>query len=62
MIPEAEELGLPLRHLIYGKRTASFRIIFDIQDDSAEGPRVRILRIWRGARHVLTAQDIESEQ
>jgi len=59
--PESDELGVPVRHLIYGKRSASFRIIFDIQDQAAEGPRVRVLRIWRGARDAVAAQDVETE-
>jgi hypothetical protein len=27
-----------------------------------KGPRVRVLRIWHGARDHLTAEDIETEQ
>jgi hypothetical protein len=38
-----------------------YRIIFDIQEDSEEGPRVRVLRIWRAVRDALTAEDIETE-
>ena len=47
---EADELGRPVRHLLYGKRTGVYRIIFDIQEASEEGPRARVLRIWHGAR------------
>ena len=61
VIPEAEEVGRPLRHLLYGKRTGVYRIIFDIQEDSEEGPRVRVLRIWRAVRDTLTAEDLEIE-
>jgi plasmid stabilization system protein ParE len=61
MIPEADEIGSPLRHLLYGKRTGLYRIIFDIQEDSEEGPRVRVLRIWHGVRDAITAEDIETE-
>ncbi len=60
MIPEADELGAPLRHLLYGRRTSVYRIIFDMQEDSEEGPRVRVLRIWHGVRDALTAEDIEA--
>jgi len=60
-VPEAEELGHPARHLLYGKRTGQYRIIFDIQETSAEGQRVRVLRIWHGSRDALTAADIETE-
>jgi plasmid stabilization system protein ParE len=45
IIREADELGHAARHLLYGKRTAVYRIIFDIQEESEEGPRVRVLRI-----------------
>lgn len=62
VIPEADELGSPVRHLLYGKRTAIYRIVFDIQEASEEGPRVRVLRIWHGARDRITAEDIETAQ
>ena len=58
VIPEADELGAPLRHLLYGRRTSVYRIIFDLQEDADEGPRVRVLRIWPGVRDALTAEDI----
>ena len=57
-ISEADELSHPARHLLYGKRTGQYRIIFDIQEESEEGPRVRVLRIWHGSRDALTASDI----
>src|SRR4051794_6419347 len=57
-ITEADEIGKPLRQLLYGKRTGTYRIIFDIQEDSEEGPRVRILRIWHGSRNEITVSDI----
>jgi plasmid stabilization system protein ParE len=62
MIPEADEFGRPVRHLLYGKRTSVYRIIFDIQEESEEGPRVRVLRIWHGSRDRITAEDIETAQ
>jgi plasmid stabilization system protein ParE len=61
VIPEADELGRSVRHLLYGKRTSVYRIIFDIQEMSEEGPRVRVLRIWHGARAPIAAEDIASE-
>jgi plasmid stabilization system protein ParE len=61
VIPEAAELGRPLRHLLYGRRTSVYRIIFDIQAASEEGPRVRVLRIWHGARAPLRTEDIAPE-
>ena len=61
MIPEAGELGHPARHLLFGKRTGQYRIIFDIQEASDEGPRVRILRIWHGSRDAIAAADITAD-
>lgn len=61
VISEATELGRPVRHLLYGKRTATYRIIFDIEEESEEGPRVRVLRIWCGARDQIEAQDITEQ-
>ena len=59
LIPEADELSHPARHLLYGKRPAVYRIIFDIQEESEEGPRVRVLRVWYGARDAVDLQDLE---
>ena len=61
VIAEANELGHVARHLLYGKRTGVYRIIFDIQEVSEQGPRVRVLRIWHGARDAITAADIETD-
>ncbi len=60
VIPEADELGHLARHLLYGKRTGQYRVIFDIQEESEEGPRVRVLRIWHGSRDAITTADIET--
>lgn len=60
VITEADELGYPVRHLLYGKRNGQYRIIFDIQETSDEGPRVRVLRIWPSARDAITAADIDA--
>ncbi len=60
-IPEVDELGYPARQLLYGKRTGIYRIIFDIEEEAEEGQRVRVLRIWHGARDAVTAVDIETE-
>jgi plasmid stabilization system protein ParE len=60
LIPEAEELGYPARQLLYGKRTGTYRIIFDIQDESEEGPRVRVLRIRHASRDAITAEAIQT--
>lgn len=62
LIPEAEEIGRDIRQLPYGKRSGIQRIIFDIQEQSEEGPRVRILRIRHGSRDRLRAEDIETKE
>ena len=36
VIPEADELGYPVRQLLYGRRTGIYRIIFDIQEQSED--------------------------
>lgn len=61
LIAEADEVGQALRHLLYGKRTSTYRIIFDIQEQSDEGPRVRVLRIWHGTRDAITIEDLTAE-
>src|SRR5215472_1978186 len=61
IIPEAEELGRPLRHLLYGRRTGTYRIIFDIQEDSEEGPRVRDRRMLPAEPDALPDEDMEEQ-
>jgi len=61
LIPEAGEVGHAVRQLLYGKGTGVYRIIFDVQEQAEDGPRVRVLRIWHGSRDALTAEDIETE-
>ena len=51
----------PSRHLLYGKRLGVYRIIFDIQETSEEGPCVRVPRVWHSARDAITAEDIAAE-
>lgn len=55
LIPESEALGLEIRHLLHGKKTSLYRIIFDIQNDSL----VRILRVWHGYRDQIQEEDLE---
>jgi plasmid stabilization system protein ParE len=56
VIPEAKELGYPVRHLLYGRGNGTYRIIFHVQKDEQH---VRILRIWHGSRNALTADDVK---
>lgn len=55
VICEAKELGFPARHLLFGKGTAAYRIIFSIQKDERH---VRILRIWHASRNAITAAEV----
>ena len=59
LIAEAEEIGYSARQLLYGKRPNIYRIIFDVQEFAGQEPIVRILRIWHGARDVISLQDLE---
>jgi plasmid stabilization system protein ParE len=56
VIPEAKELGYPVRHLLYGKGKVIYRIIFDIREDEQH---VRILRVWHSSRDAVTTADVE---
>ncbi len=56
VIPEAAELGYPPRHLLFGKGTGLYRIVFHIIE---EDKHVRILRIWHGSRDALNRADID---
>lgn len=61
MIPEADEIGREIHHLLYDKRTGTYHIIFDIDEESEEGPCVRVLRIWHGSRNRLRIEDLGNE-
>jgi hypothetical protein len=58
VIPEAEELGFPARHLLYGKRGGVYRIkrggvyriIFDIREEERHCPHTAHLAQFAG-RH-----------
>jgi plasmid stabilization system protein ParE len=58
VIPEASELGFPARHLLFGKGSGVYRIIFDIQEKQQQ---VRVLRIWHGSRDAIAAADVKEE-
>ena len=55
VIPEAKELGYPARHLMFGRGSGQYRIVFDILDDE----HVRVLRIWHGSRDAIGVSDVE---
>jgi plasmid stabilization system protein ParE len=58
VIPEADEIGYPLRHLLYGKGKGVFRIIFHTIE---EEKHVQVLRIWHASRDAITAADVADE-
>lgn len=43
--PESEKFGEEVRELLYGKRSATYRVLFVIRGDV-----IKILAIWRGTR------------
>jgi plasmid stabilization system protein ParE len=56
---ESEELGIELRQLLYGKRSATYRIVFSIFANTASGEDiVRVYCIWHGARDKIKASDL----
>ena len=61
IIPESDEIGQEIRQLLYGKRTGIYRIVFDVQENATDGPLVRILRIWHGARDILHTEDLYAD-
>lgn len=58
LAPESEELGVELRQLLYGKRSAAYRILFAVVWEEAEEV-VRVYRVWHGARDRIKAEDIK---
>jgi plasmid stabilization system protein ParE len=57
VIAEARDIGREVRQLLYG----AYRILFDVQEESSEGPLVRVLRIWHGARDKISISDLDAE-
>lgn len=50
---EAEEVGVEVRELLFGKRRGQYRLLFDIR-----GKTVNILRVWHSARDAITRDDL----
>ncbi len=50
---EAEEVGMEIRELHFGKRRGTYRLLFQIQ-----GPVVYILRVWHSARDAVSRHDL----
>ncbi len=60
LAPESERLEIAIRQLLYGKRSAAYRILFSIARENAEDV-VRVYRIWHGARDQIKAEDLNDE-
>jgi plasmid stabilization system protein ParE len=58
VIAEADEVGRPLRQILYGRRTGPYRIIFDVIDAAQGDSEVRIVRIWHGAQDRLDIDNL----
>jgi len=50
---EADDLGIELRELIFGKRSGAYRILFTVT-----GQTVRIMHVRRASRGPLTLDDL----
>lgn len=50
---EADELGVEIRQLLFGKRRGTYRILFEI-----DGRTVQILRIRHSARDAVAERDL----
>ena len=50
---EAADVGIPLRELLFGKRTGVYRIVFTI-----DGETVNVMRIRRASRDRLRPDDV----
>ncbi len=57
VIAESRNVGREIRHLLYD----SYRILFDVQEETANGPLVRVLRIRHGARDKIKVTDLDGE-
>jgi plasmid stabilization system protein ParE len=55
--PEAQLLGAPLRQLLYGQRSSSFRILFRVYEQPE--PVVRVVAIRHGARDYLDTEELD---
>ncbi len=51
--PEAEEMGIELRQLLFGKRRAVYRILFTV-----EGDKVTVWRVRHSAQDSLKPKDL----
>jgi plasmid stabilization system protein ParE len=50
---EAEDVGLEIRQLLFGRSRVKYRILFEVR-----GNTVHILRVWHSARDALRGEDL----
>jgi plasmid stabilization system protein ParE len=53
LAPEAEEMGIELRQLLFGRRRHAYRLLFTISGDT-----VNILHVRRGSRGSLSFDEL----
>lgn len=56
LAPESKFLGREIKQLVYGKRSQTYRIFFEIIESEKV---VRIYRIWHSSRNWITKEDFE---
>lgn len=61
LAPESEEIGRELRQLLYGKRSAAYRIVFAIKPDTALEGMVQVYCIRHSARDKIKVSDLDDE-
>ncbi len=54
--PESKFLGREIKQLLYGKRSQTYRIFFEVIESEKV---VRIYRIWHSSRNWITKEEFE---
>jgi len=54
LAPESELLGREVRQLIYGKKSQTYKVFFEIKEDEKA---VRIYRIWHSSKDWISAEE-----
>jgi plasmid stabilization system protein ParE len=58
---ESDDLGIELRQLLYGKRSATYRILYTLYWEDGEDI-VHVHRIWHGARDRIRLVDLQEPE
>jgi plasmid stabilization system protein ParE len=61
LAPESDNLGIELRQLLYGKRSATYGILCTLYWEDGE-EIVRVHRIWHGARDRIRLTDLQVQE